>query len=64
MFCTLQDLPQMNYCKMRLALDIFSELGLVQQNLWTEQVHRNRVQKKVDLQASVLLQGLQEKERM
>ncbi|WP_295219521.1 single-stranded-DNA-specific exonuclease RecJ [Ruminococcus sp.] len=64
LFCTLQDLPQMNYCKMRLALDIFSELGLVQQNLWTEQVHRNRVQKKVDLQASVLLQGLQEKERM
>lgn len=64
LFCILQDLPQMNYCKMRLALDIFSELGLVQQNLWTEQVHRNRVQGKVDLQASVLLQGLQEKERM
>lgn len=64
LFCAIQDLPQMNYCKLRLALDIFSELGLVQQNLWTQQVHRNPVQEKVDLQSSILLQGLQKKERM
>lgn len=61
LFGMLQDLPQMNYCKMRIALDIFAELGLVQQNLWSEQVCRMPAQKKVNLQASVLLKGLQEK---
>ena len=58
LFGGMQDLPQMNYCKFRLALDIFSELGLVQQDLWTRQVHRKPVSAKVDLQQSVLLQGL------
>lgn len=61
LFCALQDLPQMNYCKMRLALDIFLELGLIQQNLWAEQIQRIPVQGKVDLQSSQLLQGLQKK---
>lgn len=61
LFGTLQDLPQLNYCKMRLALDIFAQLGLVQQNPWTEQVHRIPVHEKVDLQASALLQELQKK---
>mgnify|MGYP000320711996 CR=1 FL=1 len=61
MFGGMQDLPQMNYCKFRLALDIFSELGLVQQDLWTRQVHRKPVSAKVDLQQSVLLQGLQKR---
>ncbi len=57
----IQDLPQANYCMLRLALDIFEELKLVKQTLWTETVHRCHVQKKVDLQASKLLQGLQSK---
>lgn len=57
----IQTLPQVNYCMLRLALDIFEELGLVKQTLWTEQVHRCPVQKKVDLQASQLLRGLQGK---
>ncbi len=61
LFGSLQELPEMNYCKMRIALDIFEELGLVGQNLWTEQVRRIPTQQKVDLQASELLQGLQEK---
>lgn len=61
LFGSVQDLPQMNYCKLRLALDIFSELGLVQQDLWTQRVHRNPVKEKVNLQSSVLLQGLQKK---
>ena len=61
LFGGMQDLPQMNYCKFRLALDIFSELGLVQQDLWTRQVHRKPVSAKVDLQQSVLLQGLQKR---
>ena len=61
LFGSVQDLPQMNYCKLRLALDIFSELGLVQQDLWTQRVRRNPVKEKVNLQSSVLLQGLQKK---
>ncbi len=61
LFGSVQDLPQMNYCKLRLALDIFSELGLVRQDLWTQRVHRNPVKEKVNLQSSVLLQGLQKK---
>lgn len=61
LFGGLQNLPEMNYCKMRIAVDIFSELHLVQQNRWTEQVTRVSVQGKADLQASKLLQGLQKK---
>lgn len=64
LFGRMQDLPKMNYCKFRLALDIFSELGLIQQNLWTQQIRRNPINGKVDLQSSALLQGLQKKERV
>ncbi len=60
----VQDLPEINYCKLRLSLDIFQELGLIHQDLWYEQVYRVQVQQKVDLQSSILLQGLQQKERV
>ncbi len=62
LYYSVQNFPKMNYCKMRLILDIFSELGLVQQNDWKQQASRIVVSKKVDLQSSVLLQELQKKE--
>lgn len=62
LFYTLQDIKKMNYCKMRLILDIFSELALVKQDAWLQQVSRVPVTQKVDLQSSVLLQKLQKKE--
>ena len=57
-------MPQMNYCKLRLALDVFSELGLIQQDVWLEQIVRLPVKSHVDLQSSKLLQGIQQKGAM
>ncbi len=57
----LSSLPGMNICKLRLGIDIFAELGLVQQDLWSSCVHRIRVTQKADLQNSKLLQKLQGK---
>lgn len=64
LFFQLQAMPQMNYCKLRLALDVFSELGLIQQDVWLEQIVRLPVKSHVDLQSSKLLQGIQQKGAM
>lgn len=61
LYGALQEIPKLNYCMLRLALDIFEELGLVKQNLWDEYICRCPVTHKVDLQASNLLQKLQKK---
>ena len=61
LYGAVAEMPHMNYCMLRLILDIFEELGLVQQDVWTEQVCRRPVQKKVDLQSSRLLQELRGK---
>lgn len=60
LYTTMQNVPQMNYCKFRLALDIFEELGLAQIHLWRGGVHRIQVEGKVDLHNSKILQRLRE----
>ncbi len=48
----------MNYCKFRLALDIFEELGLVRTDPAAEKAERIPVRKKADLESSALLNEL------
>jgi len=50
----------MNYCKFRFALDIFEELGLVRTDPAAEKAERIPVQKKADLESSVLLTELKQ----
>lgn len=47
-----------NYCKFRLALDIFEELGLVDTDVYAETAVRKAVTKKADLETSTILAGL------
>ncbi|MBQ8688211.1 MAG: single-stranded-DNA-specific exonuclease RecJ [Ruminococcus sp.] len=60
LFMHMQSLP-MNYCKLRIALDVFAELGLVAQDLYHETVRRLPVKAKVNLENSVLLQTVRQK---
>lgn len=48
----------MNYCKFRIAVDIFEEMGLVETELWGETVKRLPVRQKVNLDDSKILSGL------
>lgn len=47
-----------NYCKFRLALDIFEELGLFEVNRYSETVISRTVSQKADLDSSEILNGL------
>lgn len=47
-----------NYCKFRLILDIFEELGLVDTDVYAETAARKAVTQKADLEASTILAGL------
>ncbi len=47
-----------NYCKFRLALDIFEELGLFEVNHYNETVTSRTVSQKADLDSSEILKGL------
>lgn len=47
-----------NYCKFRLALDIFEELGLFEVNRYSETVTRRTVSQKADLDSSEILNDL------
>lgn len=47
-----------NYCKFRLALDIFEELGLFEVNRYNETVTSKTVSQKADLDSSEILNGL------
>lgn len=49
-----------NYCKFRLAIDIFEELGLIQTDRYNETLCRLPVEKKVNLDDSQLLAGLKQ----
>lgn len=48
----------MNYCKFRLAVDIFEETGLIAADLYSETVRRLPVEKKVDLDSSEIFSEL------
>ena len=47
-----------NYCKFRLALDIFEELELFAVDRYSEKVSRIPTDKKVDLDSSAILSEL------
>lgn len=47
-----------NYCKFRLALDIFEEIGLFEADHYSETVISKTVTKKADLDSSEILNGL------
>lgn len=64
LFVQLQDMQGMNYCKFRLALDIFQEVKLLTYDIWLDYVKRCPVTEKVDLNTSTLLQQLQGKGEM
>ncbi len=59
----LTKLPEgaMNYCKLRLCCDIFTERGLAAQDYAGEAVTRLPATKKVDITASAVLLALQQK---
>jgi len=58
-FRVYSQLPDsMNYCKFRLAADIFEETGLIAIDLYSETVIRLPVDKKVDLDSSAILSEL------
>lgn len=50
----------MNYCKMKLCLDIFSELELINQNEYNMEVNKKNVTQKTDLESSGTLKKLKE----
>jgi single-stranded-DNA-specific exonuclease len=60
LFVQLQQ-AQMNLCKLRIALDVFTELGLVKQDFYHGTVCRLPVQGKVNLEDSALLRTVREK---
>ena len=49
---------ELNYCKFRIALDAFAELGLVETDIYAERVRRLPVKKKADLEDSEILSDL------
>ena len=59
LFIQLQ--PQYNYGKLRLILDIFAELKLIQMDVWKETVQRLPVTGTVQLEQSAILAEIQEK---
>ena len=54
-------MQDINACKLRICLDIFCELGLMEQNVCEDTVKHAPVRKQVDLQASEILKHLQNK---
>lgn len=57
LFTKLTD-DSMNYCKLRLCLDIFSELELIRTDIITENIEFIPPTKKVDLESSQILKEL------
>lgn len=51
----------MNYCKLRISLDVFRELGLVSIDFFHSNVKRLPVNGKVNLEDSVLLGSIRQK---
>ena len=48
----------MNYCKLRLCIDIFCELGLVKLDMTNENVSKSNINQKADLESSEILRKL------
>ena len=55
------DPKQINYCKLRICLDIFSELGLIRYDYSVSEVSKAKVKEKVNLENSKILRGLRDK---
>ena len=49
---------ELNYCKFRIALDIFAEVGLLETDIFSETVKKLPAARKVDLEDSKILSGL------
>jgi len=58
LYYNLMHFPKINLCRLRLSLDIFDELGLMQCDRWNDTVHRIQVNQKIDLSQSKILQKL------
>ncbi len=54
-------MSDINYCKMMLCVDIFSELGLVNHNPYTEEISVIKNAPKADLETSAILRDLRNK---
>lgn len=50
-----------NYCKLRICLDIFGELGLIRYDYSVSEVSRAKVKEKANLENSKILRGLRSK---
>ena len=55
------DTAKINICKLKICLDIFKELGLVDMDYAAGKARRLRVNKKSDLENSKILRGLRSK---
>ncbi len=54
---------QINYCKMRICLDVFCELGIMQQDIRENRAMLCPVKKRVDLQQSQILKAIEQRAR-
>ena len=48
----------MNYCKLRLCVDVFCEVGLMEFDVFTEEIIKTKPTKKVDIETSEILKKL------
>ena len=48
----------MNYCKLRLCIDVFCEVGLMEFDVFTEEIIKTKPTKKVDIETSEILKKL------
>lgn len=52
---------EMNYCKLRIALDVFAELGLIETDIYGGKVRRIPASGRVNLEDSAILREVREK---
>ena len=64
-FCTdtlyMAFIPDLNYCKMMICIDIFRELGLVRLDPFSQEIRAVKGAPKADLENSLILKDLKEK---
>ena len=61
LFMSMSENTEINYCKLRLCLDIFTELGLSAYNPYNDEIFRLPVKGRTDLDKSEILRGLRNK---
>lgn len=54
-------IPDLNYCKMMICIDIFRELGLVRLDPFSQEIRAVKGAPKADLENSLILKDLKEK---